>query len=665
MVILGYHVWRQRFGGRADVIGQTIQLGRTTSTVVGVMPEGFAFPLNHRLWVPLPLRATGYTPLEGAPIRVFGRLVNGTTQKQANAEVMALGERLATTTPQTHQHLRLRVLAYGGQSPGDRDIVELLATHGPILLVLLVACTNVGTLIYARTATREGEIALRYGLGANRLRIVGQLFVEALVLAAISAAVGLTAAHWAVTWGVVAYYSGASGGAPFWVDPGLKLTTVIYAIGLAITGAAILGVLPALKATGANVQAQLRSLSAGSTMRFGAVWTTALIAQVALTVVCIPPATGIAEEAWRDRQIRSRFAGDEYLAVRLAIDQDIAAGESDAAFARRSEQTYEELERRLVREPGVVSVTFANRLPGMYPEVRRAEFEASSGAEPIAVPNLWISTVTPNFFTAFDRPILAGRGFVDHDRDASVRNVIVNEAFARRYMNGGSPVGRRVRYAVADAATPEEWLEIVGMVRDIGMSPTDLGEAPFVFHAASPGSIQPLVMGIRMRTDPTAFAPRVRSISSDLDPSVRLDEIRRLDDWTWRIDLPGIMVAVGLTSIVALGLLLSAAAIFSLMSVTVARRTREIGLRAALGASTGRLLVGIFSRAAILVGSGVVAGNLFILIVVMMSEDVPLSFVSNSLARTSFLMLTVGLLACVEPARRALTIDPTAALKDV
>ena len=327
---------------------------------------------------------------------------------------------------------------------------------------------------------------------------------------------------------------------------------------------------------------------------------------------------GIGEEAWRDRRIRAQFPGHEYLAVRMGLDQNMAAGESDAEFAVRANNTYAELERRLAQEAGVTAVTFAEQLPGMYGDAV-GEFDAA-GSEPIPIPNLWTSTVAPTFFAAFDRPIVAGRGFTEGDSSAGARNVIVNEAFARRFTNGASPVGRRVRYAIADAAAPEEWLDIVGVVRDIGTSPTDLGEAPFVFHAAR-RTMSPLTMGIRVGTDPSTFSERVRAIAATVDPGLRLEEMRRLDDWTWRIDLPAMVSASALAGVVALGLCLSAAGIFSLMSVTVARRTREIGLRSALGATTGRLLVGIFSRVVLLVGGGIVAGNLFILAVVWMGGE--------------------------------------------
>ena len=654
VVVLGHGVWQRRFAGSADVIGRTVQLGRTTTTVVGVMPEGFAFPVNHALWVPLHLPPSGYAPLEGRGVRVFGRLAGDATQAQANAELVTIAERVAAASPRTHEHLRPRVLAYGGESPGDRTLMEFAFTHLPILLVMIVACVNVGTLIYARTAAREAEIAMRYALGASRRRIVVQLFLEALVLASLAAIAGLTAAHAALQWGVRAYYAGQDGGAPFWVDPGLRLTTVIYAALLTVAGAAVLGILPALEATGARAQAQLASLGGrSSTLRFGKLWTTAMIAQVALTVICLPPAMGIGYESWRDRVIRDRFPSEDYLAVRVALDE--GAGP-------RLDSVYQELERMIAREAGVVAITFANRLPGMGPDVRRAEVEAAQG--PIFVPNLWTAAVGPRFFEAFDVPIVAGRDFHEGDRVTGARTVLVNEAFARQYMGGASPVGARVRFASAGGTSAEPWFEIVGMVRDIGMTPTDSGEAPYLFTAASPESADPLVMAVRTTGDPEALAPRVRAVAASLDPGLRLAEVRRLDDHAWRVDVPQMVGAGTIAGVVCLGLFLSAAGIFSLLSVSVSRRTREIGLRAALGASPARLLGRIVARAIVLMGSGIAAGNAVLLLFVTLATDVALADVLDALLVTSGVMLMVGLLACIEPARRALRIDPTEALKE-
>jgi predicted permease len=670
VVVLGYDVWRHRFGGRTDAIGEMLQLGNTPVTIVGVMPQGFAFPINHKMWMPLPLRSSGYAPLEGPGIRVFARVAPGATQAQAYGEILSLHEGIKKASLNTHERLVPRVLAWGGESPGDVPLLEVLVVYAPIVLVLLVACANVGTLIYARTATRDAEISMRYALGASRGRIVTQLFVEALVLASLSAGVGLVFASAALKFGLNAFYSTQPTGMPFWLDPGLDPTTVIFAVALTFVGAGILGVLPALKATGKHTQMQLRNLGAGgSTLRFGAVWTSAMIAQVALTVMCIVPALGISEESWRDRVIRSKFPADQYLAVQIDLDRQTAANgagdESDASFAARIQQTYGELERRIAREPAVMSVTFADRLPGMGVAIRSAEVETTRDGTLVPISTVWTAAVGPNFFQAFEVAILAGRDFHDGDRVPRPTTVMVNEAFARNFLDGANPVGRRLRFANANPAAPEPWIEIVGMVRDVGMTPTDAGEAPYVFRPASLTSASPVVMGVRTRGrgDHVALAQRVRGIAADIDAGLRLGEVGSLDDLAWRVDRPQMVVAASIATIVALGLFLSAAGIFSLMSVSIARRTKEIGIRAALGASHSRILLGVFRRALLLVGSGVAIGNAVIALSVYFS-GVGWGFMLDALTGTSSIMLTVGLLACVQPARRALRIQPTDALRE-
>ena len=661
VVVLGYTVWQQQFGGRPDAIGRPLQLGRAQLTVVGVMPEGFAFPENHKFWIPLQLQSSGYAPLEGPAVFVFGRLAPGMQPPQATAEIAALTARVAATSPATHQHLRPLVFPYGGaRDLGGGSWIDFAITHGPVLLVLIVACANVGTLVYARTAMREAEITIRHALGARRARMVGQLFVEALVLAAVAAGVGLFVADLVLRW----VYAYLAEGLPFWIRPGLKFATVIYAALLAVVAAGILGVLPAIKATGSLGPRLQTSGAGGATLRFGKVWTTAMIAQVALTVICIVPATGITVEAIRDYAIRSRFPAAQYLAVEISVDRDAPTRE-DAASTDRVEQIYGELARRITQEPGVLAITFGDRLPGMIAPTRRAEVEDAPGANPILVPDLWTAAVGPGYFEMFDRPILSGRDFHGGDLAPGARSVVVNEAFVRLQTKGANPVGRRLRFAGSDPAQPEPWLEIVGMVRDIGMTPTGAGEAPHVYRAASPATASPLVMGVRLAGDPSALAPRVREIATEVDPTVRLGSVQPLDEVVWNHDARGLAVSGVIVGVVSLGLFLSAAGIFSLMSVSVARRTREIGLRVALGASPGRVLAGIFWQALGLIGCGIVAGNsLIVLLLTIAEEGVSAGSVPRVVLITSTTMLTAGLLGCVAPARRALRINPTEALKE-
>jgi predicted permease len=683
VVVLGHDLWQRSLGGRDDIIGSVVKLGSIPATVIGVMPDGFAYPVNHRAWTPLQLRAS-YGALEGGMISVIGRLRPGVTREQANAELRVLGERAAAALPATHEHLRSRVRPLAGASE-LADVAELAVTYLPALLVLLLACTTVGTLIYARTAIREGEIALRSALGASRARIIGQLFGEALVLALIAAVIGLIAADRTLKWGIEGAFAD-EGGAPFWMTPGLQLTTILYAGGLAVAGAVMLSVLPALRATRARVQPHLANLgTGGATLRFGRVWTSAMIAQVALTAMAIPAAIEGTSEAMRNVSIRAEFPSREYLAARLDLDRP-SGEETTSAFEERRARTYARLEQRIVQEPGVVAVTFADRAPGSLPARSRiADVEISPGGGPAFDDRFATSAVGPAFFEAFDRPIVSGRAFHGGDFNSTTRTVIVNEAFVRGFLQrarGGSPLGARLRYAdrsrtsapessaVAEASS-ERWFEIVGVVRDLRLDPDDEGnESPFVFHPASPATVSPLVMSVRVRDTPATLVARLPTIAADVDAGLRVEEARPVAEWIRRRDLNVIIpIGVGL-GVTVLVLCLSAMGIFSLMSVSVSRRTREIGLRAALGANPRRLLAGILARAMVLMGSGITTGGALVLLSVALGagptgrpRDDVVTF-AVWLAMTSAVMLGAGLLACIEPARRALRINPIDALRE-
>ena len=312
---------------------------------------------------------------------------------------------------------------------------------------------NVGTLFYARTATREGEIALRSALGATRARIIGQLFVEALVLASIAAAAGLLAADWTLRWGIEAAYAGkGGGGAPFWMTPGLELTTILYASGLAVVSAAMLSLLPALRATRSRVQSHLANLgTGGATLRFGRVWTGAMIAQVALTAIGIPVAMESASQSMRMWKSRAAFpsAGVSRGAHRRgpAVRRGNRRRRSRIGGPGRSRRSSGASRRN--------PASSRSRSPTACPEprlprTRVAEIEGLPGND-----SLRTSAVAPGFFEAFERPLVAGRGFHEGDRNPAARTVIVNEAFAREFRRRAgrvSPVGARLRFVTASAA---------------------------------------------------------------------------------------------------------------------------------------------------------------------------------------------------------------------
>jgi putative ABC transport system permease protein len=672
VVVLGYDRWHRTFGGRQDVVGSVVKLGNTPTTVIGVMPKGFGYPVNYTAWTPLLLRAS-YGALEGEAIGVIGRLASGVTREQADAELRVVGERAAVALPATYQHLKPRVMRLGEASDGV-DSLTFAMRNLPVLLVLIIACVSVGTLIYARTATREEEIAVRSALGASRARIIGQLFVEALVLASVAAAVGLIAADRAVMF-VIEHFNRASGGVPFWITPGLKLSTILYAGGLAAVSAVMLSLLPALKATRADLRSQLANRGAGgATLCFGRVWTSAMIVQVMLTAIAIPVALETVSEARRNANIRAAFPSREYLAARIDLDRPFD-DETTPAFEARRARTFAELQRRIAQEPGVVAVTFADRVPGsgLGSSIRRGQVEASAGTGPEYAGRPETAAVGPGFFEMFDRPIVAGRAFHQGDRSPGARTVIVNEAFVREFSRSagrGSPIGARLRYSASSArpgaSEPEPWFEIVGVVRDIGLDPDDLGnERPFVFHTASADTVSPFVMSVRMRGNPATLAARLPFMAAAVDASLLVGESRSMDDWIQRRDGSLISTVATQSAVPALGLFLSAMSIFSLVSVSVSRRRREIGVRAALGAGPLHLLARIVSRAIVIMGSGITAGGVLLLLFVAKNwstEDVALY--ARYHAVTSAIMLAACLLACIGPARRALRINPADALTD-
>ena len=674
VVVLGYDIWQRSLGGQQDVVGSVVKLGDEPATVIGVMPKGFGYPVNHDAWTPLSLRSS-YGALEGGAISIVGRLAPGVSLEQANTELRVIGERTAAAMPRTHEHLRPRAMPLAG---AQQDIWQFALKHLPALLVLTIACLSVGTLVYARTATREGEIAIRSALGASRARIIGQLFVEALVLASVPTAVGLIAAHRVLTWGIESA-NRAKGGAPFWMTPGLSRSTILFAGVLAVVSAAMLSFLPALKVTRARVQPHLANLgSGGATLRFGRVWTGAMIVQVALTAMGIPAALESVNEAARQVRIKAQFPSREYLAARIDLDRPFEQ-ETTSAFQLQRERTFADFQRRVAQEPGVRAVTFADRAPGSLGSRRFAHVESSRNAERAFSDDFQTAAVGLEFFAAFDRPIVAGRAFHGGDVNPTARTVIVNEAFARtfsRETGSGSPVGARLRYPRSVArsdteASAAEWFEIVGVVRDLGLDPDDAGyESPFVFHAASAGAVSPLVLIVRTYDNAAAVAARLPVTAVAVDARLLVQEALPLSEWIRQRDMTLILMVGVQVAVTALVLFLSALGIFSLTSISVSRRTREIGLRAALGANPRHLLAGILSRAVVLMGSGITAGGAVLLLAVALgagpsgrpADDLPL-FVEY-LVLTSAVMLAACLVACIGPANRALRISPTDALRE-
>ncbi len=671
VVVLGYDVWQRQFLDDPAIIGRAVTVGRTARTVVGVMPPRFGFPRNQQLWVPLPIQDAA--PRQGPGVQVFGRLAHGASWQDAASELDVVSARLAADQPATHAQLRTRVRAFAGRTPGDPLRFEDLALHAVVLLLLGAISANVATLIFARTAMREPEMVVRHALGASRGRVIAQIVTEGLVLALAAAVLGLVVAQTTVQYAWAQASQIIGDGLPFWVDLKLEPATIAYALLLALVAAALIGLLPALKATGASIQRGLQGItSTGGTMKFGGIWSFIVGAQVACTLLFGLAAVGIYTTSVQNQPAWTAFPTEHYLTFRLRMDTEALAGEQgvldDGQIGARRARAYEDLAGRLREEPGVTHVTHGDRLPTMAPDWVALEIE-QDGAPPARLHGNYeggfaMAAVGAGYHEAFGARILAGRALQAADAGAPNGSVVVNEAFVR--VVGRNPVGARVR--TLQRGSERElgpWHEIVGVVSDLWTVPADWSGAAYIYRAGSTAELDPVVVAVRVAVDAAPLAPRAAALARQIDAGLQLRDIATLQETVARQQpLGGGVGGVVIAGILLGSLVFSAAGLYALMAVAVQRRTREIGIRIALGATPRRVLRTVFARAARQLGGGIIAGNSLILLLAWRADSLTGDLLVSSVI-TSVIMAVVGVLACAAPARRALRIQPTEALRQV
>ncbi len=670
VVVLGYEVWQRHFLQDPAIIGRVVTVGRTARTVVGVMPPRFGFPRNQQIWVPLPIQDAA--PREGPAVQVFGRLADGASWRDAAAELEVVSARLAADEPATHAPLRTRVRAFAGRTPGDPLRLEDVAVHAIVLLLLAAVSANVATLIFARTAMRESEIVVRHALGASRSRVIAQIVTEGLVLTFAAAVLGLVVAQTTVRYAWTKATEITGDALPFWVDLKLEPATIAYALLLALVAAALIGLPPALKATRASVGAGLqRTSGGGGTMKFGGIWSFIVGAQVACTLLFVPAAVGIFLNTLHDQRRPTAFPAEGYLTFRLSIDNEALPGEhavpDDRRIAARRALAYEEFARRLREEPGVTHVTHGDRLPTMPPQWVPVEME-QDGAPPARLQGNYeggfaMAAVAAGYHEAFGARVVAGRALRAADAGAPDGPVVVNEAFMR--VVGRNPVGARIRTLARDGERePGPWHEIVGVLTDLWTLPADWSDAAYIYRAASAAELDPVVVAVRVAGNASPLSPRVAALARQVDPGLQLRDIVTLDEIAAQEQTRMVGGTVAFASVLIVAVVFSAAGLYALMAVAVARRTREIGIRVALGASRRHVLRSVFSRAGRQLGGGIAAGNSVILLLAWRSGSLTADLVLTSVM-TSVIMAAVGVLACAVPARRALRIQPTEALRQV
>lgn len=640
--VLGAAAAEALFGQPAAAVGETLRLGAEHATVVGVMPEGFGYPMNEEIWTPLRENVLAHERGDGPLLLVTGRLAPGASIEEARAELSVIGERNAAAYPETHEHLRpdVRRFGRGSDMAGPAALLNV-----PFMLFLLVVSANVATLFFARTASRESEIALRSALGAGRRRLVLQLVAEALVLTAVAAGLGIAMAHWGLGWGMDLFWEVQQESPPFWFRSGISVPTALYALLLAGLGALVIGGVPGLRATRRHLRSRLPQPGAtGGGMRFGVAATGVIIVQVALCVAFIPIALMNGRVLLPD-QNAADFPAEAWLSGRLTHAERDPGPATGALF--------DEVERRLAAEPGILAATRVSRIPGFNHPMDAIEVDGDSSR----IVEARSLAVDPDYFGLMDARIVAGRGLTEADVTGEVDVVVLDRAWADAAFEGRNPIGRRIRYADRPADQENKWFEVVGLVENLDRAHGP-GEFVRVFHPLRPDEMTAVQLYLRTAPPTASHVPRVVDLVAAVDQNLALLALKPLDE-IWRPVLRSNTFFVAALGVVAAIILLFAMiGIYALMSFTVTRRAREIGIRTALGAEPRRIVVSIFARAMAQIGLGVAVGA--VLISALVASDpggIPI------VAGVAAAMMLVGMAGCVLPARRALRIQPTEALR--
>ena len=679
VVLIGEDLWRSRFAGDPGVVGRSVRVGRTLHTVVGVMPAGFRYPLANEVWLPLRAHPADDPADEARRLYVYGRLADGVTPDQADLEMELVTERAAAVAPAGYEHrvgevVPMGVLLLQEDGLAKRGVMILLIEAACLALLLLV-CGNVGTLILAKTATRTQEIAIRTAMGASRMRIVVQIFVETLMLALVATGCGLALAEVGARW--LTRLLLPFGELPWWADLTLTPDAVLAALGLAALSAVVAGVVPAIKATRADVQENLQSAASGkATLRFG--WGSGLliVSEVVLSVGFMALGGTVLWSASQDRGASLGFDPQRYVAATVTIPGtspgDGAPMMDSADAALRIVETQRRLLARLAEDPEVAGVGMALSAPGISGSNRGVVLETPpAGFQPPE----WdpgVERVDVGYFRGLHRPILAGRDFAAEDvrggRGTRHTAVIVNESFVRDMLGGRNAVGQRFRYEdyAWDEDRPKEWYEIVGVVGAFGANPLNPMRDAAVYHPLAPGEANPIRFVVEVAGDANAFLPRFRELSFAVDDEA-IAQPRLLSE---QIEAQSVLLrAVFLLELTLAGLafLLSVAGLYALMSFTVSQRTREIGIRVALGAGRGDIIGTVVRRAAIQLGIGLALGAPWAWVLLHSQRNdrqIAPANIPLTIAATLACAALVGLIACAAPTLRGLRIQPNDALRE-
>jgi putative ABC transport system permease protein len=658
-VVLSHGLWQRRFGAAADVLGRSLSLDGRPFTVVGVMPRGFNYPTGGvALWVPLAFSAQDETERGALSLRVLGRLAPGATLESARAELREVAGRLEQTHPRTNSGRTVTAVLLREQQAGlTGPFVALF--QGAALLVLMVACANVGGVLLARGLFRRREMALRAALGASRGRIAGQLLTESFVLAVLGglvavgvAAQGVRMIRASVPQDITKWVAG-------WSEIRLDARALAFALLAALATAVLTGLVPALAAARVKLVEALRDGGRGTTGGRHRARSGVVAGQMGLAFVLLVGASLMVRGFGRLLASYEGLRPDNVLTFRLRLPAArYPAGRPVADFQAR-------LLADLARVPGVESAAAVSHLPGDLGPMPGGAVSIQGRSAPgdRDLPMADYQPASADYFRTLGLPVVAGRGLEMRDTADAPPVALVSESMARRLWPGTSALGQHVKQGRPDEAGP--WHEVVGVVQDVTQYWFDKEPRSMLYlpHEQAPRAAMFVLVRARQAE---ALGPAIRARVAALDPALPLDEVRTLrqvvDDGMAIVRLAWLLLLV--LGGVALGL--SALGVYGVMAHDVARRTQEMGVRLALGAAPAQLRRLVLRRALRLSALALLAGVPAAMALGRVMAGALFGIVRPDAALLALFaggLTLVALLAGWAPARRAAALDPVRALR--
>ncbi|MBI1950408.1 MAG: ABC transporter permease [Acidobacteria bacterium] len=682
VALIGYGIWQRDFGGTMDIVGKSLRINGTPAMIIGVMPRGFAFPVNEELWIPLysefPVRERK-DPRAINP-GVLALLKPGVSLDQANAEVGTLARRFAEAYPGTNKQF-------------NTGLVEpLLKTYTPLPLrgtlltmlgfcvgLLLIGCVNVMNMQFARATLRARELAIRSSLGASRSRLIFQMLSESLLVTVVGTAVGVGLAYYCTDL-LSATVRNFDNPPPSWITFDIDGPVLAFSVGAMLAAAIVSGLLPAWMASRANVVAVLKEGGRGGTSRGTRLVMRGLVVlQVVVTCVLLIGSLLQMQSILKQQTIDYGYDTEGIMSARMGL--------MDGAYPSQEmrKNFFDRLVRELRTHSEFEAVALTNKFRMVFSGSGPIEIEGKEYKENRDRPNANFEQVTPGYFEVIGQTLVEGRGFQDDDLDTKLPVAIVNAAFARKHFGNESPLARRFRALDGNTLQPGPWRTIVGVVRTVRMMPPfnipNVDDTGFYvpFYSLPSGPAQPEAFvsqfatvlvkprgGLRADTLANPLRREVAKVDPDL-PLYYVDTPRRQIDGFVSQNR---VVAVMFTIFGVVAMVIAGVGIYGVMSFSVSQRTQELGVRMALGADSRRILRMVLRQGSLLTGSGVALGLLITLGLAAVAGDGIQSVLFGVSPRDPLiygavvaLVAIVSLAASFVPARRATRVDPMIALR--